>query len=214
MQSEATVTFSSENVCRDVVVLSWPDQAEERDRLDRSSVPRLWLVEAGADPPIATSCLEDWIRLPVDDADLRARLVSLSHHAAHHPTRPSLDKHGLLTHHGVVVHLSRVEQHLARPLIENFGEAVSEDELLGSPYLGGCKEQTLRVHVSRLRRRLAPIGLCITSIRGYGYVLSPDRTDASVASYSKSARSRPIAIAAEPGTGARLGDRGGTLTAW
>jgi hypothetical protein len=194
MQSEAMVTLSYENVSRDVVVLSWPEQALERDRLDRSSVPRLWLVDAGAVPPTATSCLEDWIRLPADDADLRARLVSLSHHAAHHPTRPGLDRHGLLTHHGVVVHLSRVEQLLARPLIANFGEAVSEDELLGSPYLGGCKEQTLRVHVSRLRRRLAPIGLRITSIRGYGYVLSPDHGDPSTDSFATGARSRIEAV--------------------
>ena len=195
MQTEATVMLSPENMSRDVVVVSWPDQALERDRLDRSAVPRLWLVDADAEPPIATSCLEDWIRLPADDADLRARLVSLSHHAAHHPTRPSLDRHGLLTHRGVVVHLSRVEQLLARPLIANFGEAVSEDELLGSPDLDGCKEQTLRVHVSRLRRRLAPIGLRITSIRGFGYVLSPEHCDVSADAFPPTARSHGIALA-------------------
>jgi two-component system OmpR family response regulator len=194
MQSEAPVMLSYENMSRDVVVLSWPEQAEARDRLDRTSVPRLWLVDAEADPPIATSCIEDWIRLPADDADLRARLVSLAHHAAHHPTRPSLDRHGLLTHRGVVVHLSRVEQLLARPLIADFGEAVSEEQLLGSPYFDDCKEQTLRVHISRLRRRLTPIGLRITSIRGYGYVLSPDHLDVRTESFSAGPRSRVEAV--------------------
>ena len=46
MRSDATVTLSCEHVGRDVVVVSWPDQAEERDRLDLAGVPRLWLVDA------------------------------------------------------------------------------------------------------------------------------------------------------------------------
>jgi hypothetical protein len=160
-----------ESMSRDVVVLNWPDQASERVRLDRAAVPRLWLVEPEVNPPISDSCLEDWLRLPADDADVRARLTSLSHRAAHHPSRPSLDEHGQLSHHGAVVILSPVEQHLAATLIESFGEAVSEHDLMTSAWHEGGSEQTLRVHMSRLRRRLAAIGLTITSIRAFGYVL-------------------------------------------
>ena len=155
----------------DVAVLVWPDQAAERERLDRTAVPRLWLVEPGVDPPIGDSCLEDWLRLPADDADVHARLASLTRRAAHHPPRPTLDAHGQLEHRGAVVFLSPVEQHLAAPLIDTFGNAVSEDELIEAAWLKGGNEQTLRVHVSRLRRRLAPLGLTITSIRGYGYLI-------------------------------------------
>jgi DNA-binding winged helix-turn-helix (wHTH) protein len=171
--------LSYETTGRDVVVMSWPDQAAERDRLHRSDVPRLWLVDPDVGPPIAESCLEDWIRLPASDADLRARLVAVSHRAAHHPTRPTLDEHGLLTYRGVVVPLPRVEHYLATPLITNFGEAVSEHDLLDAARLVDTKEQTLRVHVSRLRRRLAPIGLSITSIRGYGYVMGAEPVEVS-----------------------------------
>lgn len=177
MQSEPTTALDHEGVAHDVVVLSWPVQAGERDRLDRAGVPRLWLVDADASPPIGESCIEDWLRMPADHAELRARLISVSCRAARHPARPRLDEHGLLNHRGVVVHLPRVEQHIAAPLIANFGEAVSERELLSSPWLEGCKEHTLRVHVSRLRRRLSPVGLCITSLRGYGYVLGAEQVD-------------------------------------
>lgn len=64
-----------------------------------------------------------------------------------------------------------MDQHLAEPLIANFGNAVAEDDLITSAWHEGGNEQTLRVHVSRLRRRLAPIGLTITNIRAYGYAM-------------------------------------------
>ena len=71
--------------------------------------------------------------------------------------------------------LSPVEQHLAAPLVANFGEAVAEDDLMTSAWNECGHEQTLRVYVSRLRRRLAPIGLTIASIRAYGYVLRAEQ---------------------------------------
>ncbi len=82
-----------------------------------------------------------------------------------------LDAHGQLTRNGTVVILSPAEQQIATPLIENFGNAVAEHELIAAAWHEGGSEDTLRVHVSRLRRRLVPIGLTITSIRAYGYVM-------------------------------------------
>ena len=169
-QPTAKLVYGS--MSRDVVVLSWPDQAAEQERLEHAGIPRLWLVEPGIEPPVSDCCLEDWLRLPADDADVRARLVSLARRAMHHPAQPSLDEHGQLSHHGVTVFLSPVEQHLAEPLVQHFGEAVADDDLIRAAWLDeGGNEQTLRVHVSRLRRRLAPVGLTITSIRGFGYLL-------------------------------------------
>jgi two-component system OmpR family response regulator len=174
MLTQPTAKLVCESISRDVVILSWPDQAHELERLERNGTPRLWLVEPGVDPPISDTCLEDWLRLPVEDTDVRARLISLTHRAAHHPTPPTLDEHGQLTQNGSVVLLSPVEQHLAEPLIANFGEAVSEGDLMSSAWHEGGSEQTLRVHMSRLRRRLVPLGLTITSIRAYGYVMRVD----------------------------------------
>jgi two-component system OmpR family response regulator len=174
MTTAPTARLVLESMGHDVVVLSWPKQAGERERLSRCGIPTLWLVERGVDPPAGSSCLEDWVRLPADDADLRTRLASLAGRAAHHPSVPGLDTHGQLTHHEMVVILSPVEQRIATLLIENFGDAVAEKELIGAAWHEGGSEDTLRVHISRLRRRLAPIGLTITSIRSYGYVMRND----------------------------------------
>src|SRR3977135_3375056 len=69
-------------VMTDVVVVCWPQERAEVDRLARARTPRLLLVEPGCPPPIQEDVLEDWVRLPVDDAELKARLATLRRRAA------------------------------------------------------------------------------------------------------------------------------------
>jgi hypothetical protein len=159
------------SMSRDVVVLRWPEQGAERERLERLGVPRLLIVEAGVDPPAGDSCLEDWLRLPAEDCDVRARLLSLAQRAAHHPMVPLLDDFGQLTHRGVSVFLSPVDQRVAQVLVESFGTSVRDEELARRAWPAGSSDQTLRVHISRLRRRIAQLGLTITSVRNVGYVM-------------------------------------------
>jgi two-component system OmpR family response regulator len=156
---------------KDVVILRWPEQGDRIDDLERLGVPRLLLVEQDSPPPPSTSCIEDWLRLPVDDASLRARLVALAAHARRHPMIPSLDEHGQLTHRGETVFLSVTDQRIAHLLIQNFGHVVSEETLLELARPESRNDQTLRVNVSRLRRRVAPLGLAITCVRGHGYLM-------------------------------------------
>lgn len=171
MLRQPTADLVYESARRHVAVLAWPAQAGERDRLEERGAPRLWLVEPDVAPPVGDSCLEDWLRLPADEDDARVRLESLARRAEHHPVQPSLDAHGQLSHGGVVVILSPVEEQIAARLIADFGVAVAEDELIAAAWPDGGSEKTLRVHVSRLRRRLEPTGVSIASVRGYGYVM-------------------------------------------
>jgi hypothetical protein len=161
-------------VTKDVVILHWPAQSDRIDDLERLGVPRLLLVEPDSPPPPSTSCIEDWMRLPVDDASLRARLVALAAHAQRHPIVPTLDEHGRLSHRGDSVFLSMTDQKLAQVFVDNFAQVVSEEMLLETSGLDGRNDQTLRVNVSRLRRRVAPLGLSITCVRGHGYVFQQD----------------------------------------
>ena len=100
------------------MILRWPEQADRIDDLERLGIPRLLLVEPDAAPPPSTSCIEDWLRLPVDDASLRARLVALAAHARRHPMVPTLDEHGQLSHRGETVFLSVTDQRIAEVLVE------------------------------------------------------------------------------------------------
>ena len=58
--------------CVDVVVVRWPDEQPRLERLRSAGTPRLLLVAPEAPPPVPLDPLEDWVRLPADDRDLRA----------------------------------------------------------------------------------------------------------------------------------------------
>jgi hypothetical protein len=155
----------------DVVVVRWPEQHADAERLARLDRPHLLLVEPGVAPPELTSCVADWIRLPADDVDLRARLAALEARARHHPAKPVVDGFGELSYAGKRVFLSPTDQRLAELLVASFDGAVSEQTLFAELWDGEGESSKVRVHVSRLRKRIEPLGLEITFIRGFGYRL-------------------------------------------
>src|SRR5687768_9253811 len=81
----------------DVVLVQWPAEAGRRERLAEAGVARLLLVDVGSDPPLVLDALEDWVRVPADDRDVRARMEALvARAAARRPPLPSLDADGVL----------------------------------------------------------------------------------------------------------------------
>jgi len=70
----------------DVVLVLWPDEAPQLPRLATAGIPRLLLVAPDASPPADGDCLQDWIRLPAADGDVRARVVALERRSARHST--------------------------------------------------------------------------------------------------------------------------------
>ena len=158
----------------DVAVLRWPEQRVEVARLEKLQLPRLLLVELDDAPPECESCLEDWIRLPASESDLRSRLASLRRHATRHPHVPTLDSWGQLTYRDVHVLLSPLERAIAAALVAQFEVPVRDEDLVALAWAeGDGSGAALRVHAARLRKRLKPAGLELTSVRGYGYMLRP-----------------------------------------
>ena len=135
--------------------------------------PRLLLVEDGALPPESDDCMEDWVRVPAADVDVRLRVASLSRRAAHHaPLLPSLDVDGVLRSGGTWVPLPPVEARLTTALLDRFGGVVSRDHLAGAGWPSGAPgRNALDVHVLRLRRRINPLGLVIRTVRSRGYLM-------------------------------------------
>lgn len=155
----------------DVRVLRWPDQADESERLARLEAPRLLLVEPGVAAPTETSCVVDWLRLPADGEDMCARLAALAERAARHPSRPFVDDDGQVSHQGTAVFLPPVHERIARILIESRGRPVPAEDLIPRVWPQDGTIETLRGNISRLRDRIAPLGLTITHITGHGYVM-------------------------------------------
>jgi DNA-binding response OmpR family regulator len=156
----------------EVVLVRWPEEAAERDRLTESGIPRLLLVAPEADPPDTVDPLEDWIRLPADDRDVRARVGTLAARAPLDAPVPEIDGDGLLRFRGDWVSLSPVERSLASELVSRFGAVVGRDVLGRRAWPGGLPTRNaLDVHMLRLRRRIAILGLEIRTVRSRGYLL-------------------------------------------
>jgi hypothetical protein len=157
----------------DVVLLRWPIEEPRRLRLGEEGRTRLLLVEGGAPAPRCDDCLEDWIRVPADEGDVRARVEALSRRHAHHEVdRPDLDGDGLLRFAGGWVSLPPVEARLMSALIERYETVVSREHLARTGWPKGAPgRNALDVHVLRLRRRIAPVHLSIKTVRSRGYLL-------------------------------------------
>lgn len=157
----------------DVALLNWPEEESRRLELRQRGCARLLLVRPEAPAPIASDPLEDWIRLPANDNDLRARVDGLTLRAGiTEPPQPLLDDDGLLHHGDRWVALPLIEARLVRALIAKGSAVVGRDVLIRAGWPGEePSRNVLDVHILRLRRRLEPIGLSIRTVRSRGYVL-------------------------------------------
>ena len=157
----------------DVVVICWPREAARRDFMVDAGTPPLLLVESGHYAPHSGDCLEDWIRVPASDEDLQARMANLAaRHRRHCSELPQVDEDGVLRCGARWVALPPVEARLTAALLERFGAVVSRGALgrAGWPQ-GAPRRNALDVHVVRMRRRLASVGLSIRTVRSRGYLL-------------------------------------------
>jgi DNA-binding winged helix-turn-helix (wHTH) protein len=165
-----------------VEIVRWPSEEARLADLRSAGRPRLVLVRDGVTPPLTTDVLEDWIRLPASDDDVHARVRVLEDRmrgAEEHRT-PQIDESGLLHLDGAWVSLSPVELRLVTALIDRYRAVVSRDTLARAGWPDGIPgRNVLDVHIVRLRRRLAPLGLVIRTVRSRGYLLEADRPAAA-----------------------------------
>ena len=155
----------------DVRLVRWPAARAQLDELRAAGVPRLVVVDGDVAPPSPPDDLEDWVRLPADQSDVRLRVDTLAERARNRRF-PVLTAEGVLRHRGVAVPLSPVEARLVDVLLQRFGAVVSRPDLMAGVWPGEPPPRNaLDVQISRLRRRLADVGLTVTTVRGRGYLL-------------------------------------------
>ncbi len=168
-------------------MVRWPAEADRRDHLADRNLPRLVLLDDGVEPPRALDCLEDWVRLPASEADVRARVEGLlARGRAHLRDVPEVDAHGVVRYRDGWVALPPVEARLAEALILRFCAVVGRETLRRSVWPGTSPgRNVLDVHVLRLRRRLAPLSLAIRTVRSRGYMLEPADAQAHASQQAK-----------------------------
>lgn len=153
-----------------VALIRWPDDEARLAEARGQGSPRLILVPPDAEPPAVADPLEDWVRLPAPDTDVRARVRTLAERAAE--TRFPHVAEGVLTYGESWVPVSPVEERLAAELCDRFGVVVSRQALVKAAWPDDPPSRNaLDVHVLRLRRRIEALGLEIKTVRSRGYLL-------------------------------------------
>lgn len=161
---------------QDPALVRWPDERDRLTGLRATGTPRLLLIAGGEEPPVTVDPLEDWVRLPAERVELTARLDRLR--ARGTTVVPHLDGDGLLHYRGRWVALSRVEHALAAALTERFGAVVGRDTLSRRAWPDTTPTRNaLDVHILRFRRRVAPLGLELRTVRARGYLLQGATTE-------------------------------------
>ena len=157
-----------------VSILRWPEEDGRRSVLAAAARLRLLLVEPNAPAPVAVDPREDWVRLPVSEEDVEARVLGLIRRSQPPDVRIVLDDHGLLHCGDDWVALPETEAALMGALLTAAGSVVSRAVLVEAAWPGGSPTRNvLDVHMVRLRRRIAELGIEIRTVRSRGYALSP-----------------------------------------
>jgi DNA-binding response OmpR family regulator len=155
----------------DVVLVRWPEERGDVERLTDTGAALLYLVAGDVEPPRPTGCLEDWLRVPADERDLRARVGALELRAAAHAETPWVADDGVLHHGDRTTWLPPAQTRLARLLTARFTSVVPDAELIdrGSPEVTDFG--ALRTEMARLRAHLRPMGLFVRRVTSRGYRL-------------------------------------------
>jgi two-component system response regulator TctD len=156
-----------------VELLQWPAERDQRAVLQRHGVPCLLLVAPDAAPPDRVATSEDWVRLPADARDIRARGQRLCRRLADRAAADAaVEADGRLTRNGTSIVLTRSEAALLAPLLERSGSTVERAALESAVWPGGApSHRALDALIYRLRRRLAGSGLSISTSPGHGFAV-------------------------------------------
>jgi ompR family regulator len=155
-----------------VALFRWPREAEEGDHRIKSRNPVMWIVETGSAPPECLDPLEDWIRPPVNRAELEVRIACLIE-------RANLARTPIITEDNIVIcqeqrlPLTDSEATIVRELVDNFRKLVPRNRLMWAGWGDemSANRNALDLRILRLRRRLAAMGLRIVTVWGKGYIL-------------------------------------------
>jgi hypothetical protein len=155
-----------------VRLVRWPADDDLRHQLAEAGLPRLLLVAPAAPPPEDWDELEDWVRLPIDPAELQPRARTLRRRARA-ADRPWFDDDGLLRVGDRWLDLPAGPHAVVALLVARFGEIVHGAEL-AQAYLetgGSARESARKTMIVRVRHRLADVGLELHNVRDSGYLL-------------------------------------------
>jgi hypothetical protein len=159
----------------DVVILQWPEERARADELTARGHACMLLVAPGAAPPDDCDERTDWIHRPADASEITARVAALRRRLAR-PDEPYLDSFGVLHRGERWVSLPPIEERIADLLLVRAGRVVGRRTLARAAWPEGMpNDRAMDSRMMLLRRRVAPLGLRIHTVRRQGFLLEIER---------------------------------------
>jgi hypothetical protein len=154
-----------------VHVIKWPEESWRLKSCRMLNLPCILVVAPTARIPKLVAGREDWVRHPASSIELEERAALLLENNTYR--YPTLDADGLLRFQRDVVALSPAGTLLVSALTCVPHRLVSREEMLHqlAEICPHPTDNSLNIHVLRLRRKLKPLGLHIETIRNRGYIL-------------------------------------------
>jgi hypothetical protein len=180
----------------DVVLLRWPAQEDVRKRRESDGLPRLLLISHSCPAPVCPDELEDWVREPLESAELEARTATLRYRARLAAQRPRVDESGLVRVGESWVDLPPAQLAVARVLIARLGRVVTAEQIQAAHLNAGgsTHPKAVKAMIGRVKRRLAELDLVLTNVRDRGYLLEAGKPDAGPERRTIGPRSRPSLV--------------------
>lgn len=114
---------------------------------------------------------DPWGQLPADAREMNRLAERLVIRTGLEAPTPWVDRNGILRFRDQFVCLPPIEARLARALVDEPGSVVSRRLLLREWKDRAVGSGSLRTYMTRLRHRIAPLGLTVRSVSGRGYVI-------------------------------------------
>jgi hypothetical protein len=156
----------------DVRLVRWPDEASFHDELATLGVPRILILDTDDTPPAPWDEIEDWVRSPVDHAELELRATTVARRADSRE-RPWLDADGLLWFRDQWAVVPRGQSPVIEALVAKFGRVVRDDEIrdVFCTSANSTHAEAVKTSMRRIADLLGPLGLLLRRVRGSGYLL-------------------------------------------
>ena len=155
----------------EAAVLRWPQDTAALLPRRHLRAPTVLLVAPGLAPP-ALEPFEDWARTTADNAEIKARRLSLGLRHGAPCAPPRLDDGGVLRFRGMWAALPSIDVHIVALLLVHLGDTVPLAEIQEAGWPGDrASPNALRLRLMRLRRVLGDLDLELRSVRNVGYAL-------------------------------------------
>jgi DNA-binding response OmpR family regulator len=157
----------------------------DRLRKDGNQIPVIFLTARNTENDMLTGFStggDDYISKPFSIKEVSARIKSVlkRFHAHARELSTIVQADGLiidtrtksLSIGGTRVELTKTEYNILLLLVQNEGEIFSRTDILNRAWEndGIVLERTVDVHITRLRKKIAPYADCIVNRTGYGYM--------------------------------------------